>query len=602
MLEQAEVGARVAKQEFEAEARKLRVDLLNAQFDLRNADFPVLVLIAGDDREGTNAVIDLFAEWMDTRYIETRFYGQATEEEIQRPRFWRYWIGLPHRGQIAVHLGAWALSAIADRVTGVATKKEFRKRIDRIRQFEQTLTDDGLLILKFWLHLPKRDFRKRLKKAKRREDAALRVEERDWEIYQVYDEVMPVVEELLAATHRPAAPWHVVESTDRRHRDLSIARALLAAVQKRLADPESSSAHVAASAPDEAASEPLEIPAALDRVDLSASLEYEEYREKVSALQARLRRLSLKARQAGVSAVLAFEGWDAAGKGGAIRRLTRAMDARGYRVIPVAAPTEEEKARHYLWRFWRQLPRAGRMLIFDRTWYGRVLVERVEGFASTAEWQRAYGEIRDFEEQLAAHGMVVLKFWLHIHPDEQLRRFQSREKMSYKKYKITDEDYRNRKRWPEYTRAVNEMVARTHTEESPWHLVSANDKRWARVYVLRTVCRALEDRALLAARCPERQEVRGVRQRCPRHRSWRKIARCTNERLRTSRWRSPWSPGCPPTAGAWGSWPGTPSARRRISGAHGGRVAPTPEGLLPAVPRRTREPVGGRVDGIPRNS
>ena len=230
----------------------------------------------------------------------------------------------------------------------------------------------------------------------------------------------------------------------------------------------------------------------LESVDLSKRLERDDYREKLRREQRRLSRLSVKAREAGLSSVLAFEGWDAGGKGGIIRRLTQAMAARDYAVHPTAAPTEEERAHHYLWRFWRELPGAGRMAIFDRSWYGRVLVERVEGFASAAQWRRAYSEIADFEDQLLESGVVLLKFWLHIDPDEQLRRFQAREETPYKKHKITRDDFRNRERWGDYLAAVDEMVERTHTRQAPWILVPANDKRWARIEVLRAVCRALE--------------------------------------------------------------------------------------------------------------
>jgi polyphosphate kinase 2 (PPK2 family) len=187
-----------------------------------------------------------------------------------------------------------------------------------------------------------------------------------------------------------------------------------------------------------------------------------------------------------------MEGWDAAGKGSAIRRMTRAMDAALYRVIPVAAPTEEEKSRHYLWRFWRDLPRPGKMVIFDRSWYGRVLVERVEGFATEPEWRRAYAEINDFEEQLAEHGIVLRKFWLHISKEEQARRFEERRLTPYKKYKFTEEDERNRAKWDKYTTAVDEMLERTSTDLAPWHIVPANDKRFARIAVLREVCKGLK--------------------------------------------------------------------------------------------------------------
>jgi polyphosphate kinase 2 (PPK2 family) len=232
----------------------------------------------------------------------------------------------------------------------------------------------------------------------------------------------------------------------------------------------------------------------LETLDLSKSLGKKKYDGEMAELQGRLNLLSRKATPRQVSSVLVFEGWDAAGKGGAVRRITRALDARFYRIIPIAAPTDEEKAHHYLWRFWRHLPRAGRVTIFDRSWYGRVLVERVEGLAGEDEWMRAYAEINDFEEQLAEHGIVVLKFWLHISRDEQLKRFKEREKTSYKQYKITPEDYRNRERWEAYEAAVNDMVERTSTEYAPWHLIEANDKYHARAKIVRIFCKALEKR------------------------------------------------------------------------------------------------------------
>jgi len=190
--------------------------------------------------------------------------------------------------------------------------------------------------------------------------------------------------------------------------------------------------------------------------------------------------------------VLLFEGNDAAGKGGSIRRITQALDARTYRIIPVAAPTEEERAQPYLWRFWRHLPRKGRVAIFDRSWYGRVLVERVEGFCTHADWMRAYGEINDFEEQLVRNRTVVIKFWLAISQEEQLKRFKEREKIGFKRFKITEEDWRNREKWPLYEQAVCDMIDRTSTEIAPWTLVEANNKWYARLKVLKTVCTRIE--------------------------------------------------------------------------------------------------------------
>jgi polyphosphate:AMP phosphotransferase len=483
MLEAAEQGLKVSKDEYAAAEAGLRVDLINAQYDLQSADFSVVLVIAGDDRIGLNEVIQFLNEWMDGRYLQSHIFHLPTREEKQRPRFWRYWNALPPQGRIGVYVGAWPLNAVADRVRGRVNGDGFARRLGYIRQFEEDLANDGTLVLKFWLHIPKKDLKKRLKRAKKDKQDSWQVEETDWEIYDVYDRAMPRVETMLEATHTETCPWQVVDCSNDRYRNLTVARTLLQVLQQRLAGAPTA-AKVEAPAAD--------FPDALGEVDLSRSLQKDEYNEALSKYQARLAKLSREARAQGLSTVLAFEGWDAGGKGGVIRRLTQAMAVRDYRVIPIAAPTEEERVRHYLWRFWRQMPPAGQMLIFDRSWYGRVLVERVEGFTPESTWQRAYEEINDFEAQLTEHGMVVQKFWLHIDPDEQLRRFKAREQTAYKKYKITEEDYRNREKWDDYVSAVNEMVARTSTGRAPWHLIAANDKRSARIQVLKALCAALK--------------------------------------------------------------------------------------------------------------
>jgi polyphosphate kinase 2 (PPK2 family) len=209
-------------------------------------------------------------------------------------------------------------------------------------------------------------------------------------------------------------------------------------------------------------------------------------------LQARLANLSRDPRFASHSVVLVFEGMDAAGKGSTIRRVTQALDARHYRVVPVAAPSDEERAQPYLWRFWRHVPRHGHATIFDRSWYGRVLVERVEKFCAEPDWMRAYEEINSFEEQLAESGAIVVKFWMAITPDEQLRRFGERKATAHKQFKITEEDWRNRKKWPQYEKAVAEMIDRTSTDIAPWHVVASDDKLFSRIEVLRYLCERIE--------------------------------------------------------------------------------------------------------------
>jgi polyphosphate:AMP phosphotransferase len=482
MLEEVEGHHKVSKKEFREQEPRLRVDLLNAQFDLRNADFPVLIALSGDDRPACDEVIDLLHEWMDARFMDTHVFLEPTEDERARPLFWRYWRALPAAGRIGLHLGGWTTMVIVERILDEIGNEKFEERLNQIKGLERTLVEDGALLLKFWFHQSKKEHKKRLKKAKADPGHELYVDDRSWKIYERYDKVLPVAERAVCRTDTPGAPWVVVDASDREYRDITVIRTLLDAISRRR-DRQDSPAIVVPMAPS------TETP--LDDVDLSCTLDRDEYRERLDGGQARLSKLMRKARRARQGGVLVFEGWDAAGKGGCIRRLTQAIAARDHHLYHVAAPTDEEKAHHYLWRFWRQLPPARQMALFDRSWYGRVLVERVEGFAKQDEWRRAYREINEFEAQLAERGGPVLKFWLHIDPDEQLRRFEARKTTPYKKYKITDEDYRNRERWDDYVAAVNEMVARTDTERAPWHIVPANDKRFARVTVLETVCDAL---------------------------------------------------------------------------------------------------------------
>jgi polyphosphate:AMP phosphotransferase len=383
-------------------------------------------------------------------------------------------------------------------------RSAFDTELDRIARFEQMLAADGAVFVKLWLHLPRKVQKKRLKKL----EAQGRIAPDDWKHFKLYDRFTEISERAVRRTDTGAAPWHVIEATDRRYREFTAGAILLEALEAALARPAAGAA--APSPPPEAGAvavaEPAAAPAAapaaegavaappaearrsiLDHVDLSPHLAEAEYEEQLEKQQKALGQLAWKAHAKGRSVVLVFEGWDAAGKGSAIRRVTQAIDPRLHRVVGIAAPTDEERAQHYLWRFWRHLPRAGFMTIFDRSWYGRVLVERVEGFARPDEWNRAYHEINEFEEELVEHGVVVNKFWLHISPAEQLRRFNERETVAYKRYKITDEDWRNRKKWDDYKAAVDEMVARCGTEYAPWTIVPANDKRFARIQILKTI-------------------------------------------------------------------------------------------------------------------
>ena len=491
MLEVCEVGNKVSKEDYEEAIPGLRVGLINAQYDLRDANFPVIIWIAGDDRLAANELVNRLNEWMDSRFADTRVFADPTDEEYQRPHLWRLWRSLPPKGRAAFFVGGLMRAAI-QRADDEIDEPSFSIWLRHIANLQNELVADGALILKFFLHTPAKEQKKKLKKAEKDRHAGWQVDQRDWAALDTLGPVLPIAERILRETSGPGAPWTIVESTDSRYRDLTVARTILAAITARLN--EKKPAHHGVALAETVFGDFDAEANVLSGVDLAKSLTREEYRHQLGKEQAKLKKLTIEARQRGVSSVLAFEGWDAAGKGGVIRRVTAAMEAGDYRVISVAAPTEEERKYHYLWRFWRDLPAAGKVVIFDRTWYGRVLVERLEGFAAPAEWQRAYDEINDFEAQMVEHGYYVAKFWLHISPEEQLARFKAREDTLYKKHKITEEDYRNRERWDEYVKAVDQKVLRTTSEGARWHVIPANDKRYARVATLRAINKGLAHR------------------------------------------------------------------------------------------------------------
>jgi AMP-polyphosphate phosphotransferase len=497
MFEAAELGRKVSREDFDSVAATLRTELLNLQFRLREADFPVIIMFAGVDGAGKNETANLLNEWLDPRWTVTRAYGAASEEERERPDFWRYWRDLPPKGKIGMFLSSWYHRPLMDRVHDVISPPEMDEQLFRINRFEKELADEGALIIKFWMHLSEKAQKKRLKKLEEDPLTAWQVTDLDWKHWKMYDKFVGAAERLIMHTSKGHALWHIVEGGDARYRTSVVLNTLKEAVNGHL-DRREAMHKVAAELKKPKSKKPAapEIltsqPSILSSLDMKLDLEKDEYNRQLQELRGRLSSLHRKAKEKGVSTVLMFEGWDAAGKGGTIRRLTNALNARDYQVIPIAAPTEEERAQHYLWRFWRHLARAGRVTIFDRSWYGRVLVERVEGFCSEEAWRRAYGEINDFEEQIVESGAVLCKFWLHITAEEQLARFEQRSQIEYKQWKLTDEDWRNREKWPEYEAAVNDMVEQTSTHTAPWTLVEANSKSYARIKVLRTVCDALE--------------------------------------------------------------------------------------------------------------
>ncbi|MDO8320965.1 polyphosphate:AMP phosphotransferase [Rhodoferax sp.] len=487
MFQSAEIGHKLSKTAYREAVPTLRAALLAAQIDLfEQHKTPVVVLISGQDGAGKGETINVLYEWMDPRFISTLAFSQPSDEERERPPMWRYWHSLPPKGRVSMFAGSWYSDPIRERIEGAISIKELDARAQQINRFEEMLVNEGALVLKFWFHLTKEGQKQRLTALSSDPRTAWRVTQWNWDRLKTYDQLQDVAGHLLRVTNTAAAPWVVVEGTDDRYRCMTVGQVLLKAMQNKLATKETLHTLTAPMVRVD-----LDGRNVLSELDLTLTLANKPYKDELAKWQGRLSELVRDARFKNRSLVCAFEGADAAGKGGAIRRIAAALDARQYQVTPVAAPTDEEKAQPYLWRFWHKLPRHGRVAIFDRTWYGRVLVERVEGFCSETDWLRGYSEINDFEHELIEAGVIVVKFWLQISQAEQLKRFKEREQIEFKRFKITQEDWRNREKWNDYQQAICDMVERTSTGEAPWTLVEANDKNYARVKILRTLCEHL---------------------------------------------------------------------------------------------------------------
>lgn len=488
MFEAAEIGNTIDKKVYKAQAPKTRAALLEMQGRMNESDLAVCVLIGGVEGAGKSETLNVLLEWMDPRGIQTHALRDPTDEERDRPYMWRYWRLLPPKGRMGIFLGTWYSQPMLQLFHG-AVRSEVDLVLDRAIEFERMLHAEKTLVFKVWLHLSKTAQSARLKELEVDPDRRWRVTEADRLSRKHYDSYREIAEHTLRRTGTGEAPWHIVEGTDPRYRQLTVAQLLMKRVNERLAQLTKDAARPAPK-PDRPKPAKINL---LNRLDLSQSLERADYEKKLNKQQGRIAKLSRRLHRHGRSLALVFEGPDAAGKGGAIRRLIHAIDARDYQVVSIAKPTDEERAHPYLWRFWRHVPGHGRITIFDRSWYGRVLVERIEGFCRPEEWKRAYTEINEFEQQLVDSGGIVQKFYLNISADEQLSRFKVRQQTPYKQYKINDEDWRNREKWDAYEAAACEMIEKTSSESAPWVLVEANDKLWARIKVLKAVADRLEE-------------------------------------------------------------------------------------------------------------
>lgn len=478
-------AARVSKETFERNLPALRDELLDLQLKLHTSkSCAVAVIIVGTPAAGRSETVNELLEWLDPKHIGVHALGEADREDRRRPPLWRYWQKLPARGRMTLFFAGWYGDYLHAATRDPNADRRDKRAIARILQLENMLVRDRVRVVKIFLHTDEQTQQHRIAELRASKLTRWRVTEEDRWQAKHFRTVQRSLRACLKATDHAAAPWHSVDGTDEEYRLLTVGKILRDELRVGLEEPTAKRLNWA--------SEKSHKVAALQIKQSQPALDDNDYEQQLEKLQARLAHLVRKSRFRKQGLVLAFEGMDAAGKGGAIRRVTHAIDARQYQVVPVSAPTPEEVLCPYLWRFWRHVPARGEIAIFDRSWYGRVLVERVRGLAADADWQRAYDEIVEFERQLTEHGLRVAKFWLSVSKEEQLHRFKSRDEDPLKRFKVDREDWANRRYYDAYQSAAAEMIRRTGKPDAQWTVVPADDKKQARLTVLKAVCEVLE--------------------------------------------------------------------------------------------------------------
>lgn len=494
MFEKIELNKNLSKSEYKEVETTYESRIGAIQRQLKEKNIPVIVVFEGWDAAGKGSLINQMILPMDPRGFSVHTIGDPQCDELRRPYLQRFWMKIPKRGGLAVFDKSWYHRTFEERINKSIDSSKLAEAYGEIRAFERQLTDDGYVIIKLFIHISKEEQKKRFNKLESNKATSWRVTKKDWKQNKNYDEYLEAVEETIRETDNEYAPWTIIEGTNRRFAAAKMYLTVLKVLENRLKLAEASKGEAASNNEKNIYPMAEMNSSILKSVDLTLSLKKENYKKQLKEKQKRISELGYEIYRRKIPVVLAYEGWDAAGKGGNIKRLTKRLDPRGYEVIPVAAPNEYEMGHHYLWRFWKEMPKTGHIAIFDRSWYGRVLVERVEGLCSRDAWKRAFKEINEMEENLANAGTVIRKFWLEIDKEEQLRRFEERQKDPLKSWKITDDDWRNREKWDAYSEAVDEMLFRTSTSFAPWVIIESTDKYYARIKVLDEVIKAIESK------------------------------------------------------------------------------------------------------------
>ena len=496
MLEKISLSRQMDKKQYKKEMSELEQRLAGLQFKIKEQNIPVLIVFEGWSAAGKGTYISKVLHPLDPRYFNVFTLNKLSEDAAMRPFLWNYWIKTPINGIISIFDKSWHRVSLPEgEEKHDLSKSEKEGFYYDVNAFERQLCENGTLIIKLFLHISKEEQKRRFLELESSQDTKWRIDENDWKQNKEYDKYLKLFENMIIQSNVGLSKWNIIEANDKNFATAKIYKVIISKIEEEIQARISAKAlreQRKAETPETSA---IIVPpqiSILSSVDAKKTISDSDYKDELEKLQAKIARLGYKLYTKRRSVVIAYEGWDAAGKGGNIKRLTQELDPRGYNVVPIAAPTVEELNHHYLWRFWKAYPKDGHIAIFDRSWYGRVLVERIEGFCQPEDWQRAYKEINDMEAHMYNHGSIIFKFWLHIDKEEQLARFRSRQSDPLKQYKITDDDWRNREKWDLYESAVDEMLFRTSTEHNPWTVVESNNKKFARIKVLRLVADKLE--------------------------------------------------------------------------------------------------------------
>ncbi|WP_342304446.1 polyphosphate:AMP phosphotransferase [Methanolobus sp. ZRKC5] len=494
MLENVDLSKSISKEEYDNVIENLKIRIGELQRKAWKMDIPIIIVFEGWHASGMTDIINKFLLTLNPMGFNLYTTGKPCYQEEQKPLLWRFWTKIPKKGSIAIFDRSWYRRITVEHSSKGKANDKMSKCLEGSNYFERQLTDEGYLLIKFFLHISKEEQGKRYREMKKQGIPMFIVEEEEeeQEYLNDYDKHLPLIESILERTDRTSAPWTIVESEDKNFATIKILAKVIESIENKIQNNENE-IKISQNHHNENCIIPNIDSSILEKTDLDKSLTYKEYKKEKKICQKKITQLQYELFKHRIPLICVFEGWDASGKGGGIRRLAQKLNPRLYQVIPVGVPSQTEISHHYLWRFYNEIPEAGHIAIYDRSWYGRVLVERVENLCGNQEWKRAYREINEFEETLANYGTIIIKFWAHIDKEEQLKRFKQRENTSHKQWKITPDDWRNREKWNLYRDAADEMLQKTSTSWAPWTIVESNDKYYSRIKIFHTVIDRIEE-------------------------------------------------------------------------------------------------------------